>query len=366
METVFVLNCGSSSIKFQVIEPESGKVILKGLAENLKTKRARLSYARGGEKGTIELTSSDYSYALEVILELLQEEKLIAVGHRVVHGGESFCESVQIDAKVLNQIKACNHLAPLHNPVNALGIEIMQEKFPHLPQIAVFDTAFHQTMPKEAYLYALPYEYYQKYQVRRYGFHGTSHRYVTEEAAKKLGKPLEETALISAHLGNGCSVCAVKGGKSVDTSMGLTPLEGLVMGQRSGDLDPSLVSFLAEKLQVSAEEVTLILNKKSGLLGLSGLSEDMRLLLGEKENTRAQMAIEIFCYRLAKYIASYIVPLGKLDALIFTGGIGENAAPIRQKVVAHLAPFNPKVLVIPTNEELVIAKDAVAIVRGKR
>nr|NGX51209.1 Acetate kinase [Chlamydiota bacterium] len=284
----------------------------------------------------------------------------------VVHGGESFSESVKIDAEVLNKIKECSHLAPLHNPINALGIEIMQEKFPEVPQVAVFDTAFHQTLPEHAYLYALPYEYYEKYQVRRYGFHGTSHRYVVKRAAAELGKPLEQTTLISAHLGNGCSLCAVKGGRSVDTSMGFTPLEGLVMGRRSGDLDPSLIAFLSERLELSAEEVTTILNRESGLLGLSGISEDMRLLLAQPENERAQLAIEIFCYRLAKYIASYIVPLGGLDALIFTGGIGENAEPIRKKVVDYLAPLDPKVLVIKANEELLIAQDAAAIVRGER
>lgn len=363
METVFVLNCGSSSIKFQIIEPESGDVILKGLAENLKTPRARLSFSRGEKKGSHDLSSSDYPYAIDAILNLLEDETLIAVGHRVVHGGEAFSASVKIDAHVLSKIKECNHLAPLHNPVNALGIEIMQEKFPDLPQVAVFDTAFHQTMPKHAYLYAIPHDYYEKYQVRRYGFHGTSHRYVVEQAAKELGKPVDQTRFISAHLGNGCSVCAVKGGKSVDTSMGLTPLEGLVMGQRSGDLDPSIVSFLSEKLQVNSDEVTSILNKKSGLLGISGKSEDMRLLLSDTESPWAQMAIEIFCYRLAKYIASYLVPLGGLDALIFTGGIGENAEPIREKVLSYLEPIKPKAIVIPTNEELVIARDAAALIK---
>ena len=363
METIFVLNCGSSSIKFQVIEPKSEKVILKGLAENLRSPRPCLRFTRGGKTCFQDLSSSTYPSVLNSILQLIENETLIAVGHRVVHGGETFRESVKIDPGVLEKIEACNHLAPLHNPVNALGIKIMQETFPDLPHIAVFDTSFHQTMPKHAYLYALPHDYYEKYQVRRYGFHGTSHRFVVVEAAKELKKPLEETALISAHLGNGCSVCAVKGGKSVDTSMGFTPLEGLVMGQRSGDLDPSLIPFLAEKLQMSADHVISILNKKSGLLGLSGISEDMRLLLAEKENRHVQIAIEIFCYRLAKYIASYIVPLKSLDAVIFTGGIGENAEPIRKKVLDYLTPLRPKALVIPTNEELVIARDAAAIIR---
>lgn len=366
VEQVFVLNCGSSSIKFQLIEPTSGKVIFKGLVENLKTERACIHLTRGPTKVSKDLNQSDYMFALDSILKLLGKEPLIAIGHRVVHGGETFQESIQVNDHILEKIKSCNHLAPLHNPVNALGIEVMQKKFPHIPQVAVFDTAFHQTMPKHAYLYALPYSYYQKYQVRRYGFHGTSHRYVVTQAAEQIGKPLEDTAFISAHLGNGCSVCAVKGGKSVDTSMGMTPLEGLVMGQRSGDLDPSLIPFLSDKLNVSANEIVTTLNQKSGLLGISGVTEDMRLLLKEDTNPQVQIAIEIFCYRLAKYIASYIVPLGNLDALIFTGGIGENAEPIRKKVLDYLAPLNPTFLVIPTNEELVIAQDASAIVRRQK
>ncbi len=359
MSTVFVLNCGGSSIKFQLIEPKSGKVLLKGLAENLTTDRATLKWSDESK----ELEKSEYPYALDEILKLLGNEKIIAVGHRVVHGGESFSSSVKIDAKVLEKIKECNHLAPLHNPVNALGIEIMAKKFPDLPQIAVFDTAFHQSLPERAYLYAIPHEYYEKYQVRRYGFHGTSHRYVTAEGAKKVGKLLDETSFISCHLGNGCSVAAVLKGKSVDTSMGLTPLEGLVMGQRSGDLDPSIVGFLADHLKINTDKVIEILNKKSGLLGLSGESEDMRLLL-KSSDQRAKLAIEIFCYRLAKYIASYLVPLGKVDGVIFTGGIGENSEEIRSKVMELLKPFNLKELVIPTNEELLIAQDAAEIVKG--
>jgi len=360
MDVVFVLNCGSSSIKFQLIEPESGDVHLKGLAENLNTPRATLKWSKGSKV----LEKGDYDNALGEILHLLHDKKIITIGHRVVHGGEFFKASVKIDSVVLSKIKECNHLALLHNPVNALGIEIMREKFPKLPQVAVFDTSFHQSMPKVAYLYALPYEYYEKFQLRRYGFHGTSHRYVVQKGAEDIGKPLKETSFISCHLGNGCSIAAVKGGKSIDTSMGLTPLEGLVMGQRCGDLDPSIVGFLAEKLQVSSEEVTSILNKKSGLFGISGISEDMRLLT-ESTDPRAKIAIDIFCYRLAKYIAAYLVPLQHVDGVIFTGGIGENAPGIRDQIMAHLKPFNLKTYVIPTNEELMIARDATAIVRGK-
>ena len=361
MDVVFVLNCGSSSIKFQLIEPESGAVHLKGLAENLNTKRAILKWSDQSK----ELPNGDYQEALNEILQLLGDEKILAIGHRVVHGGESFNSSVQIDNGVLSKIKACNHLAPLHNPVNALGIEIMGQKFPAIPQIAVFDTAFHQSMPKTSYLYALPYEYYESYQVRRYGFHGTSHRYVTQKGAEEVGKAVEDSSFISCHLGNGCSIAAVKGGKSLDTSMGLTPLEGLVMGQRSGDIDPSIVEFLADKLQVSSQEVITILNKQSGLLGISGISEDMRLLT-ESKSPKARLAIDIFCYRLAKYIASYLVPLQKVDGVIFTGGIGENAMAIRDQVMEHLKPFNLNPLVIPTNEELMIARDAAAILGGKQ
>lgn len=360
MDVVFVLNCGSSSIKFQLIEPESGDVHLKGLAENLNTPRATLKWSKGSKV----LEKGDYDNALGEILHLLHDKKIITIGHRVVHGGEFFKASVKIDSVVLSKIKECNHLAPLHNPVNALGIEIMGEKFPKLPQVAVFDTSFHQSMPQVAYLYALPYEYYEKFQLRRYGFHGTSHRYVVQKGAEDIGKPLKETSFISCHLGNGCSIAAVKGGKSIDTSMGLTPLEGLVMGQRCGDLDPSIVGFLSEKLQVSSEEVTSILNKKSGLFGISGISEDMRLLT-ESTDPRAKLAIDIFCYRLAKYIAAYLVPLQHVDGVIFTGGIGENAPGIRDQIMAHLKPFNLKTYVIPTNEELMIPRDAAAIVRGK-
>ncbi|WP_316359311.1 acetate/propionate family kinase [Candidatus Neptunichlamydia sp. REUL1] len=358
MDVVFVLNCGSSSIKFQLIEPESGDVHLKGLAENLNTSRATLKWSNGSK----DLGKGDYNDALGEILHLLGDEKILGIGHRVVHGGEFFSASVKIDKDVLSKIKECNHLAPLHNPAAALGIEIMGKAFPDLPQVAVFDTSFHQSMPQVAYLYALPYEYYGTFQIRRYGFHGTSHRYVVQKGADEIDKPLSETSFISCHLGNGCSIAAVRGGESLDTSMGLTPLEGLVMGQRCGDLDPSIVGFLAKKLQVSSKDVTSILNKKSGLLGISGISEDMRLLT-ESADPRAKLAIDIFCYRLAKYIAAYLVPLQHIDGVIFTGGIGENASGIRDQVMTHLNPFNLKALVIPTNEELMIARDAAAIVR---
>lgn len=394
--TVFVLNCGSSSIKFQVVQPQKGKVFLSGIAENVQTDRCVLSWQTLGKKEKKSLLKSDYHEVLEEIVKLLQsfpdlEKEIIAMGHRVVHGGETFYESVLVDEAVLNKIHACSHLAPLHNPANALGIVVMQEMYPKLPQVAVFDTAFHQTLPEHAYLYAIPYQYYEDYEVRRYGFHGTSHRYIVNLAAQTLGKKLEETALISAHLGNGCSISAVLGGKSIDTSMGLTPLEGLMMGQRSGDLDPGVVGFLAEKLQVEAQDIITMLNKMSGLLGVSGVSEDLRLVkkAADEGDGMATLAIEMFCYRLAKYIASYLVPLGLPDALIFTGGIGENAPFIRARVVEWLEPMGfaidpqrneeqgkksggqisiegeaPHILVLPTNEELLIARDAASLVEG--
>lgn len=381
---VFVINCGSSSIKFQLIDPLSGEVHLKGLAENIGSDRCRILI----KKEEFSLPNKGYEEVISTILEHLNpyKESICAIGHRVVHGGEHFSESVIINKDSLSKIKECNNLAPLHNPVNAKGIEVLMKHFPDVIQAAVFDTAFHSHMPQTAYLYALPYKFYEKYKVRRYGFHGTSHRFITEEAIKKLP---ETEKLIIAHLGNGSSVCAVKSGKSVDTSMGFTPLEGLVMGTRSGDLDPSIVTFLAKELGKSADEILNIFNKESGLQGISQLSSDMRLLEDKAlaHDPAATLAINIFCYRLAKYIASYTVPLGGVDALIFTGGIGENSHYIRDKVINLLPQFevdeklhkelkrghfgiisskkSPTIAVIPTNEELMIAKDAFELRRGK-
>ena len=375
------------------IEPESGNVLIKGLAQNVKDEKPLLSWSIDGEKHEKPLPGTTYSSAIHEIVLVVRElsVEFAGIGHRVVHGGEYFYESVLIDDAVVKKINNCTHLAPLHNPVNIIGIEMMQKEFPTLPQVAVFDTAFHQTMPKYAYIYPLPYAYYQKYEVRRYGFHGTSHRFVILEAARKLGIPLEKTSFITAHLGNGCSLCATARGKSVDTSMGMTPLEGLVMGERSGDIDPSLVGYLADKLHCSATDITEILNTKSGLLGISGISGDMRQLENEEkmENERAMLAIQIFCYRLAKYIASFMVPLHHLDALIFTGGIGENSVLIRSHVIQWLKIFgfkldekkntshgalsngiisetnhSPLIMVIPTNEELLIARDAAMVIKN--
>lgn len=390
---VLVFNCGSSSIKFAVINPITRENELSGLVQCIGAPGAGLTWRQNSTKNERKLPNINYQNAIGEIMKLLGETdnlltNLIAVGHRVVHGGEAFTESVVIDDKVLNQIKACSHLAPLHNPANVIGIEGAQKAFPELKQVAVFDTAFHQTMPEHAYIYAVPYEWYEKHDVRRYGFHGTSHRYVTQQAAGILNKSLSESAFISAHLGNGCSITAVLNGKSVDTSMGITPLEGLVMGTRSGDVDPSLHAYLADSLGLEVHEITKILNKESGLLGVSGTVSDMRGIeeAYEQGNKKAILAFEIFCYRLAKYIMAYTVPLKKLDALIFTGGIGENSPLVRSKTIEWLGMLDFKLddaanngtikgksgiitkddsliaVVIPTNEELMIAQDTYQII----
>lgn len=387
---ILILNCGSSSIKFSLSDPDQGAHVLSGLVEKLDSPGALLKWkgAHGGER---ELGLAGHWEALRGIVGLLHELNLSCsgIGHRVVHGGEHFRKSCLVSEESMESLRANQHLAPLHNPVNLLGIEAAREAFPDLPQVMVFDTAFHQTMPERAYLYALPYDLYETHRIRRYGFHGTSHRYVCEEAARRLERPLEELALISAHLGNGCSAAAVLGGKSMDTTMGLTPLEGLVMGTRSGDIDPSLHEFLCKLLNMSLAEVSDMLNKKSGLLGLSGRTNDMReLLQAEQEgDKRASMAVTVFCYRLAKAISGLMVGLGRLDALIFTGGIGENSIPVRQRTL-DLLPFlglevdveanqshgldqngrislgtSPCALVIPTDEEIVIARDTATLIR---
>lgn len=365
---ILVLNCGSSSIKYAVIAPQTAETALDGL---------------------IEIQDRNYNEGLQKVKTALTEQpeisnSIIGIGHRVVHGGEAFKASVVITETVLEQIKACIPLAPLHNPANLLGIEFMKANFPKLPNVAVFDTAFHQTMPKEAFIYAIPYELYEKHNIRRYGFHGTSHAYVTQQAANLLNKPYEECAFVSAHLGNGCSACAVLNGKSIDTTMGLTPLEGLVMGTRSGDIDPGVLIFLEKELGYDAEKLDTLLNKKSGLLGISEIDSDMRTLTKamNEGDEQATLAINIFCYRLAKTIAALMVPLGRFDALIFTGGIGENAAIIREKTLNLLSHFHFTIdtkannknqtiitteksltsMVVKTNEELMIAKDTVNLI----
>lgn len=389
---VLVLNCGSSSIKFAVIEPQSGNNFFGGLVQNIGSPEANIKYFQGKETKTRNLPSIDYRNSLQVIVDLLHSShdianNIFAVGHRVVHGDEKFTESVIINDKVLQAIRESIYLAPLHNPANIMGIEEAMKAFPDLPQVAVFDTAFHQTMPDYAYIYPIPYELYQKNRIRRYGFHGTSHRFVSNQAATILEKPLSQTAFVTAHLGNGCSAAAILNGKSVDTSMGLTPLEGLMMGTRSGDVDPSLHAYLASNLGYDIHKITDMLNKKSGLLGVSGIDSDMRaieknVILGNK---RAILAFEIFCYRLAKYIAGLVVSLGKIDALIFTGGIGENSQMVRAKTLEWLKFLNFKLdskrnevhgkkskgiittnkstiaMVVPTNEEWLIAEDTLLL-----
>ena len=390
---ILVLNCGSSSIKFTIIEPQANLVKLSGLIQRIGSNEADIKYTQGEETKTRDLPNIDYHAALQIITDIIHSSKqiadnILAIGHRVVHGGEKFTHSVVITDEVLQVIRDCITLAPLHNPANILGIEGAMKNFPGIKQVAVFDTAFHQTMPEHAYIYPIPYELYQKHRVRRYGFHGTSHRFVSNQAAIILGKNIDQSTFITAHLGNGCSVAAILNGKSVDTSMGLTPLEGLVMGTRSGDVDPSLHAHLADNLGYNIHEITALLNKQSGLLGISGIDSDMRVIenkaaLGDK---RAVLALEIFCYRLAKYISSLVVPLGKIDALIFTGGIGENSQVVRTKTLLWLKFFGFKIdpkrneihgknsngiitedtstiaMVVPTNEELMIAQDTLSLV----
>ncbi|NMR27471.1 acetate kinase [Pseudoalteromonas sp. NEC-BIFX-2020_015] len=390
---VLVLNCGSSSLKFAILDALTSEEIISGLAERLGSSTPLIKYKYQGVKKQIELeTNQAHGAAIDTLVALINDhhlaDHLIAVGHRVVHGGEHFTQSVLIDDDVIKGITQAATLAPLHGHANLLGISSAQASFKGLPQIAVFDTAFHQTMEKTAYLYALPYKLYTDYGVRRYGFHGTSHFYVAEQTAKLLNQSIEHSNFISAHLGNGCSVCAIKNGKSVDTSMGLTPLEGLMMGTRSGDIDPGLFNFLTTQLDYSAQQIDDLLNKQSGLLGISELSNDCRTIeeAAVAGNEKAILALDMFCYRLAKQIAAFMVPLQRLDALIFTGGIGENSDIIRAKVIAQLSflgldcdntanlaarfskqgiisstAANVKAVVMPTNEEWVIALDAATI-----
>ncbi len=385
-DTILVINCGSSSLKFALFETQTLETLASGLAEQLGADNACLTISHGAQKNSIDLDLCDHHTAIIKVTEQLKSFGLlnkapIGIGHRVVHGGEFFCDSTLIDDGVIAKITQCSSLAPLHNPANVLGIKLMMELYPSAAQVAVFDTAFHQTLPETSYLYPIPYHFYKQHSVRRYGFHGTSHNYVAIEAAKRLSKPLSSCNLITAHLGNGCSVTAIKNGLSVDTSMGLTPLEGLMMGTRSGNIDPGLFEFLTN-LGMSSEAISHMLNKESGLKGLSGETNDMRTLfeLANNGNEQADIAIKVFCFKLAKYIAAMSISLPSIDALVFTGGIGENSAKVRQYALEQLqilgfklAPeFNEThgraskgritesnstlALVIPTNEELMIAK----------
>lgn len=402
-KSILVINSGSSSIKFAVILLHSHETVVSGIAERLGAEDARLIIdpPRHGnhkpEKVVVNVPGCNYEQAMNQILaELsimdLHPKRLLGIGHRVVHGGESFKGSVIIDDLIEDKIEACAKLAPLHNPANLQGIRFMRKIYPDLQQVAVFDTAFHQTLPPKAYLYAIPYSLYEEQAIRRYGFHGTSHRFVSQRAAELLGKPLTESYLISAHLGNGCSATAIARGQSVDTTMGLTPLEGLVMGTRSGDVDPGLLIHLGTTCGYSIEDLNRLLNKESGLLGLSGLSNDMRTLqeAATQGDGRAALAIDIFCYRLAKAIAGLAIALPRIDGLIFTGGIGENSALVRSKVLRQLGvlgftlnetanqengrnsegrisgDYGPAALVVPTNEELMIALDTANLILNGR
>lgn len=387
---ILVINCGSSSIKFALVDPAQPSFLLSGLAERLASPEAALHWRHGDHQDSLLLQGGDHRAALAQLLPLVQRATsgpLHGIGHRVVHGGEHFTSACLIESRSLLAIRATAPLAPLHNPANLLGIEAALKLFPSIPQVAVFDTAFHQSLPEYAFRYAVPDDLYREHGVRRYGFHGTSHRYVSQQAAEISGLAVADSYWLSAHLGNGCSTCAIAGGRSLDTSMGLTPLEGLVMGTRSGDIDPNLHGHLARTLGWTLERIDTLLNKESGLLGLSGLSNDMRSLEQAREqgHAGATLAIEVFCYRLAKSLAAMSCALPRLDGLIFTGGIGENSPLIRSKTVAHLKLFNlaldeaanaacsrgasglihtpgsPRVLVVPTNEERQIALDTLAL-----
>lgn len=394
---VLVINCGSSSLKFQLINSDSEQVLAKGLCERIGIDGSLTYQPAGGEKVKSEKAMPTHTEAIQFVIDALTDEKtgvvksldeIGAVGHRVVHGGEKFANSVIITDEVKATIEECNDLAPLHNPANLIGINACQKLMPGTPMVAVFDTAFHQTMPEKAYLYGLPYEYYEKYAVRRYGFHGTSHSFVSKHAAEFMGLDLKASKIIVAHLGNGASISAVLNGECVDTSMGLTPLEGLVMGTRSGDMDPAIMEYIAKKENLDIAGVMNVLNKKSGVLGVSNnLSSDFRDLEEgmNSGNKYAKAAMEVFCYRVAKYIGSYVAAMNGVDAIAFTAGIGENSGTVRKMVLDYLgylgivvdeeankgrgedilistADSKVKVAVIPTNEELAIARETVALV----
>ena len=389
---VLVLNCGSSSLKYQLIDMETEAVLAKGLTERIGIEGSKLKHQPTGKEDVVfDEFIDNHDTAVKMVLEALTNKEygvvksmkeINAVGHRVVHGGEYFANSVVIDGDVIAAIEKCAELAPLHNPANLIGIAACEKIMPGVPQVAVFDTAFHQTMPERAYMYALPYKYYEKYKIRRYGFHGTSHRFVSEEAAKFLERPYDQTKTVTCHLGNGGSVCAVRNGKSIDTTMGFTPLEGLVMGTRAGDVDAAAITFLMEKEGLDPKEMDEILNKKSGVLGISGVSSDFRDVedASEHGNERAEMALEVFAYKVAKRIGAYAAAMNGVDCIVFTAGLGENSGSTRRLICdyldflgVHIDSYNNslrgrnleisasdsrvRVLVIPTNEELVIARD---------
>ena len=395
---VLVVNCGSSSIKYQLLEMDTETVLAQGLLERIGLPEGKLTHKQGDKKSETKRPIPNHVVGMEMIVEALTTgddrpirdiKEIAAVGHRVVHGGEDFVKSALVNERVIHIIEKNADLAPLHNPPNLTGLRAAMTLLPGVANVAVFDTSFHQTMPEHAFTYALPYEYYTKHRVRRYGFHGTSHHYVALQAAKFMDIRPHDVNLVTAHLGNGCSITAVRHGRSVDTSMGLTPLEGLVMGTRCGDIDPAIPFFIAGKENITLPQLDQTLNKKSGLLGVSGVSSDMREIISAAEsgNARAKLALEMFTYRIKKYIGSYAAALGRLDAVVFTGGIGENASLVRKLACADLGSIGIEldeaknsapsrvdrcvstdasrvsVLVIPTNEELMIARDTVAVVK---
>lgn len=398
---VLVLNCGSSSIKYKLYDMNGQKELASGGIEKIGLPDSFLKFTLSdGSKQVITQEIKEHTAGIELILKTLTDAKygaiksldqIDAVGHRVVHGGDKFCSSVVINQEVIDKIEECVDLAPLHNPANLKGIYAIQKILPKVPQVAVFDTSFHQTMPSYAYIYALPYDYYEKYGVRRYGFHGTSHRYVAKRGCEFLGLDLENSRIITAHIGNGGSITAIKNGKSIDTSMGMTPVEGLMMGSRSGSVDPGVLTYLMDKENLSTQQINDIINKKSGLVGVSGVSSDMRDIENaiEQGNERARLAMDMYFYYILKYVSGYIAVLGGVDAIIFTGGVGENQPIMRQYVCDSLAflgvDFNNelndrikgreteltfpnskvRVAVIPTNEELAIAIDTEELVEGK-
>lgn len=395
---VLVINCGSSSLKYQLISTDTEEVLAKGLCERIGIDGSHTYQPKGSDKIKKEVAMPNHTVAVQLVIAALTDsengvikslDEIDAVGHRIVHGGEKFSKSVVITEEVLAAIEECNDLAPLHNPANLIGVRSCQELMPNVPMVAVFDTAFHQTMPEKAYLYGIPYEYYEKYKVRRYGFHGTSHDYVSKRTAEFLGKDIKDMKIIVCHLGNGASISAVSGGKCVDTSMGLTPLEGLIMGTRSGDLDPAIVEFICNKEGLSVTEMLNVLNKKSGVLGLSGgVSSDFRDLgeAADSGNVQAEKALDTYAYRVAKYIGSYVAAMNGVDAITFTAGVGENNISARVSICSYLTYLGTEIdiekndvrgeeviiskdgakvpiLVIPTDEELSIARQTVALVK---
>ncbi|MBR4890980.1 MAG: acetate kinase [Clostridia bacterium] len=397
---VLVINAGSSSLKYKLMDMDNELVMAKGLCERIGLDKSRLKHTpEGGETVVIEKDMPDHSVAIKLVLDALTDKdhgvisdmsEISAVGHRVVHGGEVFSGSVLITDEVKKAVTECNSLAPLHNPANLTGIAACEEAMPGVPNVGVFDTAFHQTMPKESYMYGIPYEYYEKYKIRKYGFHGTSHNYVSHRVAEIIGKPIEELKIITFHLGNGSSIAAVKNGKVVDTSMGFTPLDGLVMGTRSGSIDPAIIQFLVQNEGMTVEEVDSMLNKKSGVLGVSGVSSDFRDLeaAANEGNERAKLALEMFRHSVRGYVGRYASIMGGVDVITFAGGVGENGPDVRKDVLAghefmgikiddeknnvrgkeveiSAADSKVRVFVVPTDEELTIARDTKRIIEGK-